>query len=384
MPVKRAYDSEGASLVGRGVAIVVCRGALEDLPPSLFVIGQCLRHFNRVIVITSRCAQSLRRSLEHPGLQIVAIDEPETPSGGRHIRKLVAALMFRAAAWQTIERAGETAFIWVASADTAIVLGRRLKRYRFVLQLNELYDTAPAYRIWLRWFVGDARCVVVPDECRAAIFRMWYGLSSSPFVIPNCPVVLKRSRNLPIEDVRAREIVSALGEGTKIVLYQGQLGIKRDMRTVAAVVHELGPEWRFVAMGRDNGFLGELRRACPSAVHIPHINAPHHLAVTSHAYVGVNGYPFTSLNNLFCAPNKIWEYSAFGVPMLGNDVPGLCIPLKRSGAGVCCNYDDKSEIEACFRLLHSNYAEFSERSFSLYGSVDAEHTFFSVLTQCLR
>ena len=85
-------------------------------------------------------------------------------------------------------------------------------------------------------------------------------------------------------------------------------------------MHDLGSPWRLVLMGHATYGMELIKQACPDLIHISHIDAPEHLDVTSHAYVGLVTYSYKSLNNIFCAPNKIWEYAAFGVPL-------VCSPL---------------------------------------------------------
>ena len=55
-----------------------------------------------------------------------------------------------------------------------------------------------------------------------------------------------------------------------------------------------------------------------------------------------------TLNPLYCAPNKIFEYSKYGIPMISNDVPALrysymefhCATVSISS---CCREDDEDE-----------------------------------------
>ena len=71
--------------------------------------------------------------------------------------------------------------------------------------------------------------------------------------------------------------------------------------------------------------------------------------MTSHAYIGAVTYTRTSFNHLFCAPNKIWEYSGAAVPMISDDLPGLQV-VAAGGAGVCVDFQDSKALMSS--LLH--------------------------------
>lgn len=72
-------------------------------------------------------------------------------------------------------------------------------------------------------------------------------------------------------------------------------------------------------------------------------NPPTHLHFLRYARIGLLPYitnfeskVISPLNVLYCAPNKIYEYAGFGVPMVGTDVLGLRDPFERYNIGVCC------------------------------------------------
>lgn len=98
------------------------------------------------------------------------------------------------------------------------------------------------------------------------------------------------------------------------------------------------------------------------------MSSPAHLEVASHAYIGVMSYSFVDLNNLFCAPNKIWEYAGFSIPMISNDIPGLVNLLKKYNSGISANFDDKKsdDIISKIKFLDMNYLELSQNTKKMY------------------
>ncbi|NQT17523.1 MAG: hypothetical protein HQ582_32510 [Planctomycetes bacterium] len=129
--------------------------------------------------------------------------------------------------------------------------------------------------------------------------------------------------------------------------------------------------YHLAVMGRDrDGQMDRLFKLCSRIVHVPFISPPIHLEVTSHAHIGIVGYNFDCLNSLFCAPNKIWEYAGFGVPMLCRDNPGLIYTVEAAKAGVCVGFEDRGGIVQGLRLLESQYKEFSKSARSFFESFD--------------
>ena len=112
-----------------------------------------------------------------------------------------------------------------------------------------------------------------------------------------------------------------------------------------------------------------------SYYHIPFVVPPYHLEVTSNAYIGVLTYTpikndYSILNTLYCAPNKIWEYSMFSIPMISNDLPALKELFMSIQCGVCFDKFTKEQIKDAIVRIDSNYSDFSNESKRLFESVD--------------
>jgi hypothetical protein len=343
-------------------ALVLAKGAPH--PPLLSLSVSLARAGQRVTFAPSTCPPATRGYLEGHGVTVV-----ELQPGSQHPQQFIAKATywwdFRRRAWDLIERSGALDLLWIGSADTALALGRPLLKRRFVFQIHELYDTLPLYRKRMRDYARVARAVVVPESNRAAIFRSWYDLPRTPYILPNKPLEHPRQRGLPIGDERARTLLAELPRETKLVMYQGIIHPERDIRPVGRAVAALGAGWKFVVVGDDQGFLSPLQQACPELLHIPYVPPPFHLEVTSHATIGVLAYCFDNLNNVFCAPNKVWEYAGFGLPMLGNDVPGLAL-LEAHRAGLCADFQNVPAVQRAIQQLAVERERFAAGSTALY------------------
>jgi hypothetical protein len=374
--------------MGKGVSVrkkvvIVLKGALEGLPPIISVAISARRLECDVVVIVSTCNPTLRSQLELSGITVI-----ETMTGvsapSRIINKVSYWRRFRSEVNEVL-RKYRTHLLWVGSADTALALLPTNIPRDSVLHLHELYDHIPGYSLAVRYWMRRCGVSVVPDICRAALCRLWYGLETTPYVLPNRPVEHPRRRKMPLSDPHVADLLT-LCEGKRVVLYQGHIDAGRDICPIARAVQEMGTPWVFVAMGQvwentkeSKRVADRLRLEAPSTVYIPHICPPLHLEVTSHAHVGVVTYTWDRLNHLFCAPNKIWEYAGFGIPMLCNDVPSLQYGIAGPGAGVCLDLRSVSFAKEGLVTLDSHYSEFSERAAKFFEGVDVVRIVGTVL-----
>ena len=125
----------------------------------------------------------------------------------------------------------------------------------------------------------------------------------------------------------------------------------------------------------------------PSAHYLGFYPAPMHLAFLKYAHIGLLPYyvnPTKSysyqLNALYCAPNKIFEYAGFGIPMIGTDVLGLREPFERYDIGICCQNFNADEICAGIKNIENRYSAMSENCRKFYNSVD----FDKIVNEILR
>ena len=123
----------------------------------------------------------------------------------------------------------------------------------------------------------------------------------------------------------------------------------------------------------------KIREIYPRTFLIPSIPSPQHLQVTSNAYIALLTYNRTSLNNIFCAPNKIYEYSCFGIPMIGNDIPGLICVVDSNNLGKCADYNSVESIIESLEYVEKNYPNISGECLRFYGEVDMDRIMASLL-----
>lgn len=236
--------------------------------------------------------------------------------------------------------------IWTTTDNTVSLIGRGLLNYEnHIMQLMELVEDTPLlyykvvyqlklnklFKTHLDKYARHAKYVVVPEFNRAHIIKAMWGLERLPVVLPNKPYYL----NLSNPNTEVLRIVENLRNcGKKLILYQGVFLKERKLEEFAQAVNSLGDEYAFCIMGSDTQERKQLCEKYPEIIYVPFITPPFHLLITQIAFIGVLTYFPTAddlagkLNVVYCAPNKIYEYAYSGLPMIGNNIPGLSGPLK--------------------------------------------------------
>lgn len=354
--------------------IILCKGDLKYFPPILSLI-QYLKNTNiNLIVVCSSCDNLLKENLISGNIEIVE----SNPKDKKSIHKILKWLDFQRTSWNIINRYPDS-YIWISTGDTALALGRKIHQKKYSLQLLELYDKFPIYKALLKKYAKNAKVVIVPEYNRANVIKVWWQLSSLPIVIPNKPLEHPRGRKLPLINKDLSATISKL-ENKKIILYQGQIYKERNLISVAKAMNFLSKDFVLLLLGNDrDGSLETLLSVNPNLIHIPFVTPPDHLNITSHAYIGIATYDDSSLNNVFCAPNKIYEYSGFGIPMLCRDIPGLKYTVETTRAGICVDTDDSNKIIDAIVEMDKSYEMFSKNAVDFYNGIDLGELFNEVI-----
>lgn len=286
--------------------------------------------------------------------------------------KVLAYRKFRKKVFRIAEQEKKkhgTVLLWVEGAYTIVSLGKKLNNYEHILQIQELHEEQPMQLKAISKVINTAKVVFMPEYNRAAIYRVWFNLKKFPTILPNKPEVVANDKDLEIIKDRHKEKLQEI-EKYKIIIYQGSIQKKRDLTSIIKAVKELGGDYRLLIMGRYNQTLEEYRKIDNQLIHIDFTPAPEHLAYTSKAYIGVLSYDPYSLNNAFCAPNKTFEYSKFGIPLLCNELPGLKSVLETYKTGMAIDIDDVESIKKAILEIDANYEFYSNNAREYYKAVN--------------
>lgn len=270
--------------------------------------------------------------------------------------------------------------IWVLSEGSLKYLGEKLIQKRYILHLLELNEAiyyVPNKRFlkldYIK-FAQNAKVVIEAEYNRAHITKAWWNLSELPTVFPNKPYNLMHiDKKSKIHSGKVVEDVLNKLSNKKIILYQGNISRERPLQEYVKAINTLGSEYAFLMMINGDNPYPDIES--DNFYCLPFIAPPLHLEVTSHAYIGVLSYTpihndYSILNTLYCAPNKIWEYSQFGIPMIGNDLPALDYTFCKYENGICIKHLEADSIIKAISCINTDYEKYSQNAYRYFNSID--------------
>lgn len=248
---------------------------------------------------------------------------------------------------------------------------------RQVHDCHELYLESTSFRPWERRVLAPverrhmrrAARVVVVNESIAQEYRRRYGVRAD--VVRNCA-------NVPIGDeVRDLRSLAGLEPGVPLVLYQGGFTPGRGLDVVIAAMTGLPASVHLVMLGY-GPMASDLDRLAAEhgvadRVHVlPAVPPEELLAFTASATVGVIPYQPVSRNNYYSLPNKIFEYTSVGLPVVASDLPELRRVVVDGGVGrVYDPFDPASLAAALTHALDPARIEAYRAAAHEYGRVNS-------------
>ena len=374
---------------------VICTGVINDFPPAVSLVSNLLEIGCRVSLLAcgdDSCLPHAVRNNEQ--FEFVCLGS----RGGSLFRRIsmLHSVPHEIRAFLSARR-DEIDIVWTTMAVDVRDAGKQLNHFPHVMQIAELTEKVPAFfhtnrppysKLTIK-LARKAKKVVVPEYNRAFIQQTLWRLSETPSVLPNKPSALNElPTNLDRELILRFE-----NETRKIVLYQGLFADDRDLAPFADAIDSLEGEFVLYLMGKasdqkQQNLIEEIIRSHTNIEYVGFVPAPNHLAYTKFARIGLLPYKPSydgacpPLNALYCAPNKIWEYSRFGVPMIGSDVPGLTGVFARFNCGVTAKNNAASIAEA-IREVDDAHDLMSSGSLKLYSSVDTQQIVKNIVSNVM-
>ncbi len=248
-------------------------------------------------------------------------------------------------------------------------IAARLSGARFVYDAHELM--IPSERWPLRWrerffyvleraVVGRADLLIAASDERARLMAAHYRLPATALTIANItPPPLPVN---PAEVVARWPVLARSSRRGLRMVYQGRIDPKRGVELFVQALSYLddGFELVLVGAGPARERLEEFARAQGMVDRVLFVGMVPKEEVAEILWmcdVGIVTYRNTGLNNMYCAPNKVYEYAYAGLPMLATCQPPLKSLFEAEGIGeiVCCGDRDSEhlarEVAAAARKL---------------------------------
>lgn len=279
----------------------------------------------------------------------------------------------------------EDDILWVVNELTVMYGGYNfLKKYkdRYIFTIYELHMKRKCN---IAKAAKDALVTVVPEYNRAHMQKYFFRLSKLPLVLPNKPSTHPTMRHIKIDDEDVRNKINAIVEsGKKMVLYMGIITEERPLDTFLEAISRNKDSFHLIAIGRGGSYIEELKsKYFENFTYLGYLVPPQHLQVASWADIGLLTYVgdnnANGLNAMYCAPNKIYEYTGFGMPILANDIPGLYYTVEYNKCGYCVDLDDVEDITNKLQMCMDNYKELSNHAIGFFDSVNVNSIIKDIL-----
>lgn len=277
----------------------------------------------------------------------------------------------------------DDALLWVVNEMTVLLGGSRfLKNREYAFTIYELHEKKFKNRNIER-AAKRAKVTIVPEYCRAHIMQSRYQLEKTPMVLPNKTEI----EPIKILSQKAKDAIGKLESlrknGQIPVLYMGGINKERPLEPVLEAIKD-NPKFRLVVMGRESVYLQELTARYRGAFdYLGAFVPPEHIQVAAHAGIGLLMYVSINqsqgLNAIFCAPNKIYEYAGQGLPVIGNDIPGLKYPIELSGIGKVVDFTSKESVKTALEAIYADYEGYSQRAKEFHEQTDVNRIIHNVL-----
>lgn len=358
--------------------ILVHIGDIYLCPPIINMINILEELRVETTVITTQSSNIIDKNFKYVKFEKININY----ENNKNILKKASLLLFyRRKIWSLINQIySNESIIWCSTNVSLKYLGNKILEYKYVLHLMELsenlryYYKLPFIELNKMKIGNSALAIVVPEYNRAHIIKAWWNLNNLPLLFHNKPYLNKViDKKSFISDNNAAKIMELIGD-RKIVLYQGILNNQeRPLVNYVKAIEKLGNNYAFVIMSNGENIYESIKG--DNYYFIPFVKPPLHLEITSHAYIGVLSYyaskqHYSDLNAVYCAPNKTFEYSMFGIPMIGNDIPGLKYVFELYKAGACVEELTVENICNAIKCIENNYELMSRGAKKYYESVD--------------
>ena len=367
--------------------IIIFEHDIQKYPPVLYLINYLISIGKDIEVFSGTTDEELLTNLQSKGVKFNNIINNDIYAN--KLKKINVLRKFKSTVLDYMSSQDpDNVTLWMFGESCIWLIGELVYKFKSILYLFEI----PNFSIKVRYKILSPKLnyqsvlqsafkIVCCEYNRAHITRAYFNLEVLPTIIPNKPYL--------IEETDSLKVSSLLGDvrDKKIILYQGIFNYpERKMENLCESINYLPENFIVCLMGSENDYKKKLEKTYKSdrIRFIPYIKAPLHLEITKQAYIGYLTYSpevgniKNVLNTLFCAPNKIFEYSKFKIPMLSNDVPALKYIFTNYGAGEVFKSSPQDIAEMILKI-DQHYNEYSLGSESLFESVNLEHLYQSLI-----
>lgn len=261
---------------------------------------------------------------------------------------------------------------WFGNAESFMTVSKKLlKKIKFVSSILELYDMDSMYFKLLKDRIQYSLLNTCCEKHRAVIMKDWFKLKELPIVMENKPFEMDIKGNI---DLYVSEEIKVILENkiNFFVVYQGIIREDRPLDKIAMACDSLNQDnLYFLILGSyDPLYKEKMLKIYKNCIFVGFIPNPAHLLFTKYAHIGIANYDQSCLNNVFCAPNKIYEYAKFNIPFIASKNLALIEKTNEYNSGICIDFNDVDEIKNAIYKIENDYDSYKLGSKAMYSSVN--------------
>lgn len=209
--------------------------------------------------------------------------------------------------------------------------------------------------------LSKVQLVISAEEKRAQMMQNYYRLDKVPYVVPNFSE-LPANKNFSL----TKEMIEFFSDSRKTLVYAGALVGGRHIESIIYGAAKLYSKYKvlIIGSGGEKKKLEQIAAECSGLKYLFTGNIPYKnlRSLLKQCDVGYLNYPMTNLNNIFCAPNKIYEYASVDLPMICNDNPTLISIVGKNEIGICVSEKETGRccgsIEEALEIIKRDYGTY--------------------------
>lgn len=183
--------------------------------------------------------------------------------------------------------------------------------------------------------------IILPEKNRLNILLKELNFpKDKSFYFPNINAINKLSAN-------KHEVINSIPKDTKIVGHIGSIGFDHYINNFIKATEILkNDKIKFIFVGKQNAEIKKLANKLEAQNIIFIDEVPHSELKDIYSFLdlGFILYKGVDENFEYCAPNKLYEYWAYGVPVIAHKLKGLQSEFNNEDAGVLINLENFKEI----------------------------------------
>lgn len=354
--------------------VYIVKSELHYYPPCISQIRMLNKLGIDIQVLYGTSNESAIELLKKENIKCKKINGLKITNTNSKIGKLFNWYKYRKAMLKELKKMNtDNTIFWFGTAESVLPLKGKLDNVNYIVSFLELLDESKIKQMLLKDIAQKAKAITVCEQTRGYIMQNWWKLKKTPYVFPNKPYdQLRTKKVIPTNNV-TKKIIEDIGN-KEFILYQGIIQNTEELIELARALKKMNKGYFLVLMGIDKyNSVKKIQDIYEKTIFIDYIPAPLHLEITSYARIGIAFYRPDSLNKIFCAPNKIYEYSGFGIPMICNKVPGLSNTVGVTGAAICIELCEEEIIKA-INSIEQNYEKFSQNAINFFEKEDTIKT----------